>query len=346
MADEESGADKPPRSGGAENPEAVKKSTAKKKTRKKSPKLAACKPATPAPSTSAVSKAAPTPTVKPGAAASRPAAPAGAGTTPTYGGSSESDNMRSGFLALWGPATMLIFVVLIFRFMGEGDAERALSAQGAAQALLSSGQESAATGSDVDVSQPMAAAGASKSDASSSGTIMDAIRSATPDQITAALEAARSAINQTPSSSESGDGASAAATAADSAAPPPPGGFDNPWAPTSSEELVTTAEPPPPPVGQQPYSASRPSYPSAMPPQGYPQYGWQPIPHQGYGPTAQGRYPPQSYPPMPPQGAYSQQPYWGQQQPYAGQQPYGGQQPYAGQQPYGQQPYPPPPPGY
>ena len=349
MADEESGAGAPPRPGGEENPEARKKSTAKKKPGKTEAKLATCKSASAASKTSEKPKTAPPPSAKPDAARSGPTMPAGSGATPSYGESSESENTRGGFLTLWGPATMLVFVVLIFRFMGTGDAERAVAERGATQALSSSGQENTGSGSSGDLNQ-LDSTVESGPNWSSPGGIMDAIRSATPDQITAALQAARSAMKRTPGESDSADSASPAAGAegaGSSAAPPPPGGFDNPWAPTGSEAWVTGAEPPPPPSGQQPYAAQPPGYPPTMPPQGYAQYGWQPMPQQGYGPPAQGygppaqgQYPPQYYPTMPPQGAYPPQPYWGQQ-------PYGGQQPYAGPQPYaGQQPYPPPPPGY
>lgn len=336
MADEVNGTGKPPETGGGENPEARKKAKAKKTTRKKAAPLAACKPAPQTTSTAPEPKPEPAATARPEAQPSRPAAPPETGGSSTYGTGSDSDNMRSGFLALWGPATMLIFVVLIFRFMGEGDVERSVSAQGATQALLSSGQESTSGGGAGNLTRPESTA-ESGSDLSSPGGIMDAIRSATPDQITAALEAARAAIKQTPKGSEGEDASPPAdGMGVDSAAaPPPPGGFDNPWAPSGSEAWVTGAEPPPPPSGQWPYPAQQPVYPPTMPPQGYAQYGWPPMPGQGYGPPAQGQYPPQGYPTMPPQGAYPQQPYWGQQQPYGGQPPYGGQQP-----------YPPPPPGY
>ena len=113
MADEESGAGAPPRPGGEENPEARKKSTAKKKPGKTEAKLAACKPGSAAPKTSEKPKTAPPPSAKPDAARSGPTMPAGSGATPSYGESSESENMRGGFLALWGPATMLVFVVLM-----------------------------------------------------------------------------------------------------------------------------------------------------------------------------------------------------------------------------------------
>lgn len=331
MADEESGAGNPPEAGGRENPKAGKKPASKKSAGKKTAKKTASKPASVAPSTPAASEAASTPSVPPEAPPARPASPTAPASASSYGrsGSSDGDNMRSGFLALWGPATMLVFVVLIFRFMGDGDADRDVSAEGATQALLSSGTQSAGSapaGSAGDLTQPESTAGPSEPDLSSPGALMDAIRSATPDQITAALEAARSAIRQSPKGSETpvtSAETSDAAAPDSAAAPPPPGGFDNPWAPTGSEPWVTDAEPPPPPSGQQAYSGQQPGYPPAMPPQGYGQYGWQPMPPPGYGP------PPQGYPP--PQGAYPQQQpyYWGQQAPYGG-----------------QPPYPPPPPGY
>ncbi len=348
MADEEHGAGSPSETGG-ENPEARKKTAAKKTTKKKTAKKAISKPAAVTASAPAETKSTRTPSAAAEPPPQRPATPSAPGSARSYAGGNESENMRSGFLALWGPATMLIFVVLIFRFMGPGDADRGSNLGSADQARIAAGERAAADLAASESSEETMAP-----DLSSPGAIMEVIRAATPDQITAALQAARSAITQSPTGPETGEvsaNAAAGGKITTQGAPPSPGGFENPWAPTGTEPWVAGAEPPPPPSGQQPYSGQQQGYPTAVPPQGYAQYGWQPMPPPGYGPAPRGQYPPQGYPPMPQQGgAYPQQQqpyYWGQQQPYGGQQPYGAQQPYGGQQPYGaQQPYPPPPPGY
>lgn len=322
MADEESKADKPASSRTVKKA-AKKKPEAKKAARKKTAKKTAAKKAPAATGGAPSEPASPPPAASASGGASRPAPASGAATY----SAGDAASTGSGFLPLWGPLTMLIFVVAIFHYMGDDDAKRrgAPATESAARAIAM----------EPDVDKALSAQSAARPDAgaltksedtrspAADDNVSEALQSVSPEQFAAAIEAARGAAPGPSAPAEEETGAPPADA-------PIPDMSQNPWAPSPGADAPGggSAEPPPPPATEQAWAPRQPGYPQPPQPR-YPQYGWQ-QPSQGYAP-------PQGYPAP----GYGQAPAGTYPQPYAGPVPYGAPQPYPAPQPYGA-----PQPGY
>lgn len=345
MADEENQADKPasPRT---LKKAAKKKPAAKKATRKKSGKKTGRKQTTvkKAPVSAAAETpsepASPSPGVSSAGAASRPAPASAAAHT-----ADDVESAGSGFLPLWGPLTMLIFVVLIFHYMGDGDSDRRRSsvtdAASRTVAMEPEIERPDAVAKTTD-REPMAAPEAGTDPGALTKSQRDARAPIPEPQVLEALQPVPpEAIAGAAGEAASGTRASPSADTGEPSTDMPPETPQNPWTPTSGADVQTGAitEPPPPPVTEQAWAPQQPGYP--QPPQPpYLHYGWR-YPPQGYAP-------PQGYPApgygQGPAGAYP--PPYGAPAPYGASPPYPAPQPYAAPRPGYGAPQPYAPPGY
>jgi len=373
MADEEKTVENPSLTGTAKKTADSKKKGAAKKAKsgKAAKKAAAGKAPASVPKAPKAPKApeaqtAPPPTGAPAGlgdtpSSSQSASPEPAVMRPSVGREGDTESVRSGMLALWGPATMLIFVVLIFRFMGDDESNlRGVAGDPARAVLMSAEPESGTADSqraspETAVEKAVAAVAAEQVQGGALGsagaTVPAAGESAGAGSLTRGQAAAPASPDMLPeiSGSQADSVAEAlqsatseeimAATAAaqspeGTAYAPAPHTPQNPWAPSGAGAWGPSAAAPPPPTGQQTWAAAPPAYPpqGVYPQQSYPQYGWQPIPPPGYGVPSPYQRP--AYPAAPPAGAYPQAPPGAYPQPY-----YGPQQ----ATPYGPGPgYPPP----
>ncbi len=375
MADEEKTVKNPSATRIAKKTADSKKKGAAKKTKagKAAKKVAAGKAPASAPKASEAQPASP-PTGAPAGSAgippsSQPTSPEPAATRPSVGRETDdTESMRSGLLALWGPATMLVFVVLIFRFMGDDESSRRGVAGDQARAVLSAEPESGAVvsqgassedavekavaavaaeqvqGGGLGSAEPAAPA-AGEFAAAGSLTRGQAAAPASPDALPETVGSQAELVAKALQSATSEKIMAAIAAAQSPAGPAPepeatayapaPGMAQNPWAPSGAGGWGRGAVEPPP-TGQQTWAAAPPAYTpqGVYPPQAYPQYGWQPNPTPGYGPPSPYQRP--VYPAAPPAGAYQQVPPGAYPQPYYGPQPAA---PYGSAQGY-------PPPGY
>jgi hypothetical protein len=374
MADEDKTVENPSATRIAKKTADSKKKGAAKKTKagKAAKKVAAGKAPASAPKASEAQPASP-PTGAPAGSggilpSSQPASPEPAATRPSVGRETDTESMRSGLLALWGPATMLVFVVLIFRFMGDDESSRRGVAGDQARAVLSAEPESGAAvsqgaspedavekavtavaaeqvqGGGLEFAEPAAPAVGESAGAGSltrGQAAAPAFPNTPPETAGSQAELVAKALQSATSDKIMAAIAAAQSPAGPTPEPeatayaPAPGMAQNPWAPSGAGGWERGAVEPPPPTGQQTWAAAPPAYPpqGVYPPQAYPQYGWQPTPTLG-GPPSPYQRP--AYAAAPPAGAYQQIPPGAYPQPYYGPQPAA---PYGSAQGY-------PPPGY